>query len=288
MASLISSWITVLMEGETVDGRTIEGQWLDDIAETYDPDLYEASINANHFQIGLRYGRVVDVRLSESQKYNKKTLQVRIVPNKLLLALNAEKQMLHTSCELKLKFPITQKPYLMGLALTDQPASLGTDRLEFSQQSKQHLYSAPLQLEADHIPFQKDSTFNRIGTALGVDAGISAEPQDTPEAEPSTETIPMSLTKEDIKEVLKEEFAALAKANETKPQPEKDSDQSEQEALSKEDKAAPHIEFQDYSQELKTLSTQMAEMKAAVEKLSTAAPCTDFDDNTGAAEFKVI
>lgn len=190
MASLISSWITVLMEGETVDGRTIEGQWLDDIAETYDPALYEASINANHFQIGLRYGRVVDVRLSESQKYNKKTLQVRIVPNKLLLALNAEKQMLHTSCELQLKFPVTEKPYLVGLALTDQPASLGTDRLEFSQQSKQHLYSAPLQLEADHIPFQKDSTFNRIGTALGVDAGISAEPQDTPEAEPSTETSP--------------------------------------------------------------------------------------------------
>lgn len=98
----------------------------------------------------------------------------------------------------------------------------------------------------------------------------------------------MSLTKEDIKEVLKEEFAALAKANELKAEPQPQPEKDEQEALSKDDQAAPHIEFQDYSQELKTLSTQMAEMKAAVEKLSTAAPSTDFDDNTGAAEFKVI
>ncbi len=290
MTQLISDWITVLMEGESVDGRAIEEQWLIDIAETYDPELYEASINGRHFQNGMRYGRVAEVRLSESQKYKKKTLQVRIVPNRFLLELNQEKQWLHTSCELEFNFPITNKTYLSGLALTDMPASLGTDRIEFSREDRKPSFSTPMKLEAEHIPFHKNSTFNRLGTALGVNAGIEAEPQVTPEADPSTENETMPFTLEELRTVIKEEMEAakpnteLEKGSDTQPDIKPTGNSSQDEVAPNQ----PSAEFEDVKKELQTLGSHFNEMKAAFEKLSSAAPSTDFDDNTGEADIQVI
>ena len=42
--SLVTDWKRVATSGKTIDGRTIEVQELRDMAETYDPAVYNATI----------------------------------------------------------------------------------------------------------------------------------------------------------------------------------------------------------------------------------------------------
>ncbi len=51
----------------------------------------------------------------------------------MLLALNKAGQKLFTSIRVIEDFAATGKAYLMHLAITDEPASLGTEQLSFSQ-----------------------------------------------------------------------------------------------------------------------------------------------------------
>ncbi|MBQ4796817.1 phage capsid protein, partial [Pectobacterium versatile] len=48
MSQLMTNWICIATEGETVDKRVMERQWLIDAAETYDPQLYTALIWPEH------------------------------------------------------------------------------------------------------------------------------------------------------------------------------------------------------------------------------------------------
>src|SRR5690606_38778722 len=86
-------------------------------------------------------------------------------PNDSLLALNKKGQKIYSSMEIQPKFSDTGKAYLVGLALTDSPASLGTEALEFSaqhgtftsrKQDKDNLFSAAeeAELEFDEVTEQ--------------------------------------------------------------------------------------------------------------------------------------
>ena len=66
-------------------------------------------------------------------KKGRTALQAKIHPNRRLIQMNAEGQRMHTSMELDTNFAGTGKTYLMGLAVTDEPASLGTTALKFSK-----------------------------------------------------------------------------------------------------------------------------------------------------------
>ncbi|MCY4641089.1 MAG: GPO family capsid scaffolding protein, partial [Gammaproteobacteria bacterium] len=58
-----------------------------------------------------------------------------------LIEMNANGQRLHTSMELEPDFAGTGKAYLMGLAVTDEPASLGTSQLQlFKNSSRKNQY----------------------------------------------------------------------------------------------------------------------------------------------------
>lgn len=41
--------ICILQAGTTVDGRVIEQKIIDEIAETYNPEVYTARINEEHY-----------------------------------------------------------------------------------------------------------------------------------------------------------------------------------------------------------------------------------------------
>ncbi len=168
-----SKWTRIAVEGATTDGRTIERSWLEDIAAQYNPATYGARINCEHIK-GIApespfgaYGDVLAVKAEEVEIDGKQKLALyaQLAPNEALLALNKKGQKIYTSIEVQPKFADTGKAYLIGLAITDSPASLGTEALEFSAKHgtlanrKQHpdnLFTAAeeVELEFDELTEQ--------------------------------------------------------------------------------------------------------------------------------------
>ncbi len=136
-----SKWFKVATSGPTVDGREIKEQWVKDMAETYDPAEYTANIFQDHWSWYGNYGRVTAVKAEKDGK-GRLCLFAQVEANKLLLKLNEAGQKLFTSIRVIEDFAETGKAYLMHLAITDEPASLGTEQLSFSEKSKESLIFA--------------------------------------------------------------------------------------------------------------------------------------------------
>lgn len=137
-----SKWTRIAVEGATTDGRKIERSWIVEMAEQYSPNTYGARINCEHIKWawpGGEFGSYGDVLALKSEEVEiagvkKLALLAQLEPNEALLALNKAGQKVYTSAEVYPKFADTGKAYLVGLAITDTPASLGTEALTFSAQ----------------------------------------------------------------------------------------------------------------------------------------------------------
>ena len=129
---LQSGFIAIATSGNTVDNRKIEASWLEDAAAAYDPDLYTAVLDLNHWdpRWAGTYGKVIALD-SIKDKDGVVTLRANIEPNEALIAMS-KKEVLFTSVELTPNFRKTGKDYLTGLAVTPKPASVGTEQLKFS------------------------------------------------------------------------------------------------------------------------------------------------------------
>lgn len=139
-----SRFFRVAVEGATTDGRTIERQWLVDAAETYSPTTYGARVWMEHLRSMTAdspfraYGDVVALKTEEVDIGGAKKLALfaQIEPTADLVAMvNKAKQKLYTSIEITPKFADSGRAYLSGLAVTDTPASLGTEMLAFCAQN---------------------------------------------------------------------------------------------------------------------------------------------------------
>ncbi len=131
----ISDWKIVATEGPTVDGRKITREWLTQIAESYAMTEYTALIWPEHKRFGgygSNWGKVVDVKAEEVD--GKMRLFAKLEPNQYLLEANKLEQKLFTSIEPNPDYKGQGKCYLMGIAVTDSPASSGTSILKFSRQ----------------------------------------------------------------------------------------------------------------------------------------------------------
>lgn len=137
-----SKFFRVAVEGATTDGRQIERQWLVDAAETYSQNTYGARVWIEHMRSMLpdspfrAYGDVVALKTEEVEIAGAKKLALfaQIEPTADLVAMNKARQKLYTSIEIRPKFADTGRAYLDGIAVTDTPASLGTEMLTFSAQ----------------------------------------------------------------------------------------------------------------------------------------------------------
>ena len=134
------------VEGATTDGREISREWLVQMAAAYNPAVYTATINLEHIKSYApdstfnRYGTVSALgteEITDGPLTGKLALYADILPTDSLVALVKQGQKLFTSMEVSTKFADTGKAYLVGLAATDDPASLGTEMLAFSA-SAQH------------------------------------------------------------------------------------------------------------------------------------------------------
>ncbi|EAO5662832.1 capsid protein [Salmonella enterica] len=129
------------VEGATTDGREIQRDWLVQMAASYNPAVYTAQINLEHIKSYLpdstfnRYGTVtalVAEEIKDGALAGKMALYADVAPTDALVALVKKGQKLFTSMEVSPQFADTGKAYLVGLAATDDPASLGTEMLTFS------------------------------------------------------------------------------------------------------------------------------------------------------------
>ncbi|WP_205957001.1 GPO family capsid scaffolding protein [Pantoea stewartii] len=175
------------VEGVTTDGRTIERSWLEQMAANYDPAVYTAVINMEHIMgytpdSAFRRFGVVDAldteEISDGLLKGKLGLYAVINPTDELVTMTGNMQKLFTSMEIRPEFADTGEAYLIGLAVTDNPASLGTEMLQFSASAganplanrKQHpdnLFTAATEtvIEFEDVADEKTSLFSRV-TAL--------------------------------------------------------------------------------------------------------------------------
>ncbi|QHM93319.1 GPO family capsid scaffolding protein [Kosakonia sacchari] len=136
MSHLTTDWLCVATEGDTVDKRTLERQWLIDAAELYDARLWSALIWPEHCKDYGNFGEVLEAMYQEGED-GLVRLYVRLCPNQFLLDANRCGQLLYFSVELTPdgNWRNTGRTYLEGLAVTDTPASVGTTRLRFSKRN---------------------------------------------------------------------------------------------------------------------------------------------------------
>lgn len=162
-----SKWVVVATEGATTDGRTIQRNWIEEMAESYDPkNTYGARINLDHIKFSVYlpelanahcFGDVLAVK-AEERKDGKLQLLAELQPTDALIALNKEGQKVYTSVEIDTNFADTGKAYLVGLAVTDNPASLGTEMLSFSHNGlnarklkAENIFTAAVETELEFV-----------------------------------------------------------------------------------------------------------------------------------------
>ena len=187
-----SKFFRVFVEGFTAsDGRKIEASWIEDIVATFSAPTYTPRINCEHIK-GFSpeppfnaYGSVTAVKAQtdelvvDGETVRRRALYAQIEPNEQLLKINKQGQKIFTSVEISPDFGGTGKVGLIGLAVTDNPASLGTEALSFSalkpmfdarKQDPANLFSAAIETSIVMEPIGTDSA----GVADAIRSGFAS------------------------------------------------------------------------------------------------------------------
>ncbi len=172
---LKTGWIRVATEGDTIDGRDISKQDLVDMAETYNTDVYGARIWPEHWR-WYACGDVLEVRTDVVDGLTR--LFAVLAPNMMMVEFNQQDQKVYTSIEIQPNFANTGKPYLAGIAITDQPASLGTDRIKLFSKSNDCMYAQPELLVMDELHEEGTSGIRRLFNIFSSEKNVSNNKDD--------------------------------------------------------------------------------------------------------------
>ena len=195
-----SKFFRVATEGATTDGREIQRSWIEQMAKNFKRETYGARVWLEHMRGMLpesSFAALGDVLAVEARPVEdgKLALFAQIEALPALVAMNKAKQKIYTSIEVDPNFAKTGEAYLTGLAVTDSPASLGTEVLKFAAgnpdaspfKGKKHsegaLFTAAVETE---LGLEGDAEsiatllINRFSEALKTLSGIAA-PKPTPE-----------------------------------------------------------------------------------------------------------
>lgn len=225
-----SKWFRVATEGATVDGRTISREHIQQMAKNFNPSLYGARVWLEHFR-GLLpaspFAALGDVKaLKAEEQDGKMRLFAQIEPLPALVEMNKARQKIYTSIELDPRFADTGQAYMVGLAVTDTPASVGTEALQFSVGSKRpddfknHLFSAAEETSIEIEEVADDADSKTVGaftaalekfTAL-LGGGAKPEPKPQPDAKPtgSIDTAAFAAGFADLQKALADDAKATA------------------------------------------------------------------------------
>ncbi|HHP4585138.1 MULTISPECIES: GPO family capsid scaffolding protein [Acinetobacter] len=174
-----SKWTRIAVAGDTTDGREIKAEWIVQMAQNYDPNTYGARINMEHFRSVFPdgvFGAYGDVLALKTEKITidgeeKDALFAQIEPTQSLIDLNQKRQKVYTSIEVDENFANKGSAYLVGLAVTDSPASLGTEMLAFAagatvnplaskKQRPENLFTAAVETDFEFEEVQESQSFS--------------------------------------------------------------------------------------------------------------------------------
>lgn len=183
----------VAREGQTVDGRHLSRQYIIDMAETYDPVEYTARINCEHWfsmfptSEMTSFGDVVAVDYTlEKFTVNGSEVELACLYATLsalpqLIELNKQGKKIFSSIEYYPKFADTGRAYLVGLALTDTPASRGVEPIKFHSSRPDSHFSEPTELvlmstqTTTDVPATAEPVQTATPTQTGNDMGFLAK-----------------------------------------------------------------------------------------------------------------
>jgi hypothetical protein len=233
-----SKFFRVATEGATTDGRTIQRSWIEQCAKNFNRQKYGARLWLEHFRGMLpdspfkAYGDVLALKTEEVD--GKLTLLAQIEPLPELVAMNKAKQKIYTSCEIDPSFGDTKEAYLVGLAVTDSPASLGTEVLSFAAQNPTAnpfagrktnpttLYSAGMEVDSALMANQDEGKGEGTDTAAAVTGvlskftaameGVLAKFSGKPETPPATKPDTKATDTNDTADLVKQFSAATGDA----------------------------------------------------------------------------
>ncbi len=178
----------VAVEGDTTDGRQIQRSDIEQMAASFDPSVYGARVWLEHLRgyypdsVFRAYGDVTAVsaeEITDGELKGKLALYAEIDPTNDLIAMVKARQKIYTSIEIQPNFAKTGGSYLVGLAVTDSPASLGTEMLAFSANAKsnplasrklspENLFTAALETQIEfEIQDEKPSLLSRVLGMMG-------------------------------------------------------------------------------------------------------------------------
>ena len=138
----LSKFFRVALEGATTDGRKISREWIMQMANNYNTAKYGARVWLEHIRGTLpdspfkAYGDVVALKAEEIEidGVKKMALLAQLSPTDDLVKMNKSRQKIYTSIEVNPNFADSGEAYIVGLAVTDSPASLATEALAFAAQ----------------------------------------------------------------------------------------------------------------------------------------------------------
>ena len=119
--------------GKTADGRTISPKDIDDMAESYDPKEFTARLWPEH-ERWQPMGKVIALK-AETDNKGRRVLLAQLEPSARLISAYRAGYYQYASMEMSKSknFAGTGMRYLVGLGVTDSPASMGVEDLNFSQ-----------------------------------------------------------------------------------------------------------------------------------------------------------
>lgn len=177
----LSKPFVIATEGPTIDGRNISRQWIQDMAKNYDPKVYTAVTNLEHYLSSLpdgifkAYGKVVSLATQEATLLGEKKLQLTAVvdASQEIVDMQKKGQKAFASIEVINNFIGKGIAYLSGLAFTDQPASIGTEAMQFSHGGAAGERFASqnevvLEFISDEKPSAGESLFAKVKELIGL------------------------------------------------------------------------------------------------------------------------
>ncbi|HET9510013.1 MAG TPA: GPO family capsid scaffolding protein [Sphingomonas sp.] len=202
-----SKFFRAFVEGQTIsDNRTVTAEMVDDIVATFNLQTYTPRINVEHIA-GYSpeppfngYGDVIAVKAQtddvtiDGKTEKRRALYCQVDGNDQLVALSERDQKPFPSVELTPNYAGTGKVGLVGLAFTDTPASIATQRLQFARVNGNLAFTATdrAALEFEVAPDNPSAGpiaamtgfFSKLGALLPTAPTPPAQTNNTPDPAP--------------------------------------------------------------------------------------------------------
>lgn len=200
-----TKFFRVAVEGATSDGREISRDWLQQMGSNYNPEVYGARVSAEHI-LGMvpngpfrAYGDVTATKaetIADGPFKGKLALYAQLDLNDAGVELIKSGQKIYPSMQVAPSFADTKQAYLIGLGITDTPASLGTEVLSFTQkhpEASPFTAADPVVIELEPDASANEAAAGFFKTLTDVLAKFSGKSTAQPESEAASTQAPAAL-----------------------------------------------------------------------------------------------